>query len=585
MFDLYYKKNDNAVLFKSFKDIGIYNVQNFIPLYKQFFSLKESNYKNLNLNHVYHITSVNKTQKRNKFNCIIDSGEKTENKLCFFKFSPLLDPVKYMVGKYKDLGKTERIALPELNENICHKKVLDPNNSAYVDSFFSYLTSQLYHSCYFPHGLDFFGSFLGIQKEFVCNVADDIDYLHDSTYFHKNQEDKFKIENLDLGMLLDIDTRNYKKKLNIGRNVSNKDVDSVNNNDFKNVFYLSDISDNNNSMVPDLVFEFDLPTNQSRKTDSTCSSRSSNTNTHSEYSHNEDSMSANSGDEGEEGEEEEDDEDNGSNISSSFGSEIEVNSVLYDFPTQIICLECLDGTLDSLLNEENEMDSDEWRACLFQIIIMLAIYQKVFNLTHNDLHTNNIMFQHTEKQYLYYRYNQKYYKVPTFGKIFKIIDFGRAIYKYKGHTICSDSYHKKGDAATQYNCEPYFNSKKPRLEPNMSFDLCRLACSLFDYFVEDPNDIDPMDNLAKLMVEWTKDDKGRNILYKKNGDERYPDFKLYKMIARTVHKHTPQSQLAGPFFNRYIVSRKKVSKKAKLVDVDKMPILSEITNTVVAANF
>ena len=98
----------------------------------------------------------------------------------------------------------------------------------------------------------------------------------------------------------------------------------------------------------------------------------------------------------------------------------------------------------------------------------------------------------------------------------------------------------------------------------MSFDLCRLACSLFDYFVEDPNDIDPMDNLAKLMVEWTKDDKGRNILYKKNGDERYPDFKLYKMIARTVHKHTPQSQLAGPFFNRYIVSRKKVSKKGQI---------------------
>ena len=40
--------------------------------------------------------------------------------------------------------------------------------------------------------------------------------------FHKNQEDKFKIENIDLGMLVDFDTRNYKKKLNIGRNVSNK---------------------------------------------------------------------------------------------------------------------------------------------------------------------------------------------------------------------------------------------------------------------------------------------------------------------------------------------------------------------------
>ena len=534
MFDLYYKKNDNTVLFSSLNDIGIYNVQNYIPLYKQFFSLKESNYKNLNLNHKYHITNLSKTDKRNKFNCIVNGNGKKETKLCFFKFSPLLDPVKYMVGKYKDLGETERIALPELNESICHKKVLDPNNSAYVDSFFSYLTSQLYHNCYFPHGLDFFGSFLGIQKKFVYNVADDIDYLHNSTYFHKNQEEKFKIENIDLGMLVDFDTRNYKKKLNIGRNVSNKSVDSVNNEDFKEVFHLSDISSNSNLTLPDLIFEFDLPHNQSRKTDSTCSSRSSNT--HSQSSDNEESLSAN-----------DDSDEEGSSTLSSLGSDIEVNSLLYNFPTQIICLECLDGTLDSLLNEENEMGGDEWRSCLFQIIMMLIIYQKVFQFTHNDLHTNNIMFIKTEKQFLYYRYNQKYYKVPTFGKIFKIIDFGRAIYKYKGRFICSDSYHSKGDAATQYNCEPYFNPKKPRLEPNMSFDLCRLACSLFDYFVEDPNDIEPMDHLAKLMVEWTQDDKGRNILYKKNGDERYPDFKLYKMIARTVHKHTPQAQLAGPF--------------------------------------
>ena len=68
-------------------------------------------------------------------------------------------------------------------------------------------------------------------------------------------------------------------------------------------------------------------------------------------------------------------------------------------------------------------------------------------------------FKKTEKQYLYYRYNQRHYKVPTHGRIFKIIDFGRAIYKYKGRTICSDSYHKKGDAATQYNFGPYFNLK------------------------------------------------------------------------------------------------------------------------------
>jgi dTDP-4-dehydrorhamnose reductase len=55
----------------------------------------------------------------------------------------------------------------------------------------------LLHNCYFPHGLDFYGSFLGIQKDFLYNIADDIEYLHDSTHFHKNQDIKFKIENMD----------------------------------------------------------------------------------------------------------------------------------------------------------------------------------------------------------------------------------------------------------------------------------------------------------------------------------------------------------------------------------------------------
>jgi hypothetical protein len=72
------------------------------------------------------------------------------------------------------------------------------------------------------------------------------------------------------------------------------------------------------------------------------------------------------------------------------------------------------------------------------------------------------------------------------------------------------------------------NPKKPRLDPNPSFDLCRLACSLFDYFVEDIRDEAEYaatlkeNRVARMVVEWLNDDKGRNVLYKKNGDERYP---------------------------------------------------------------
>jgi hypothetical protein len=182
------------------------------------------------------------------------------------------------------------------------------------------------------------------------------------------------------------------------------------------------------------------------------------------------------------------------------------------------------------------------------------------------------MYVKTDKPYLYYKYEDKHYKVPTHGKIYKIIDFGRAIYKFKGNIICSDSFHPKGDAATQYNCEPYFNNKKPRLEPNASFDLCRLGCSLYDFFVdeEELNSEEP-DPLTLLIIEWARDDKNRNILYKNNGDERYPDFKLYKMIARTVHKHTPRRQLENPLFKQFCVSRKKINRKAKIFNIDKLP--------------
>ena len=123
--------------------------------------------------------------------------------------------------------------------------------------------------------------------------------------------------------------------------------------------------------------------------------------------------------------------------------------------------------------------------------------------------------------------------------------------------FCSNSYDKGEDAYTQYNTEPYFNPDKRRIEPNMSFDLCRLGCSMFDFVVDDLEDLEVLverDPVIALIVEWCKDDNGRNILYKASGEERYPEFKLYKMISRTVHKHLPEAQLVRPMFAQYLVS-------------------------------
>jgi hypothetical protein len=193
------------------------------------------------------------------------------------------------------------------------------------------------------------------------------------------------------------------------------------------------------------------------------------------------------------------------------------------------------------------------------------------------------MYNKTDKKYLYYQLNDKKYRVPTYGKVYKIIDFGRAIYKFRGKVICSDSFHPDGDAATQYNCVPYLNDKKPVLMPNPSFDLCRLGCSLFDFIVdeleeneeiEELKDIDNINStIKKIVLDWCKDDKNRNIIYKKNGDERYPEFKLYKMIARTVHNHTPTKVLENPYFNKYIIPF--VSKKVHIQNIDEYPTFTD----------
>jgi serine/threonine protein kinase len=229
----------------------------------------------------------------------------------------------------------------------------------------------------------------------------------------------------------------------------------------------------------------------------------------------------------------------------------------------------------------NELTDPEWAAVLMQVIMALIAYQHMFAMTHNDLHTNNIMFVKTDKKFLHYQHKGVYYRVPTHGRIMKIIDFGRAIYTYRGQTMVSDSFDRNGDAATQYNCDPYMNPKKPRLDPNPSFDLCRLACSLFDYFVEDIRDTREYEavlkesRVASMVNDWLKDDKGRNMLYKKNGDERYPEFKLYKMIARSVHNAVPHEQLSKPMFAHFAIPRKQIKGKPHIMDIDALPLYKD----------
>jgi serine/threonine protein kinase len=214
-----------------------------------------------------------------------------------------------------------------------------------------------------------------------------------------------------------------------------------------------------------------------------------------------------------------------------------------------------------------KLNDDQFMDALMQIVLILATYQKLFDFTHNDLHTNNIMYVETDTEFLYYKLEGVFYKVPTHGRIYKLIDFGRAIYKFNNKLFCSDSFAPSGDASTQYNCEPYFNEKKPRVDPNPSFDLCRLGCSLYDFVCRDN---DPKTPLQKLVDHWCNDDYGKNMLYRHNGQTRYPDFKLYKMIARTVNNLVPKDELKTLVFaTKYTFTP---DANTVVMDIDSLPV-------------
>ena len=649
-FELYYQKPRNENLLKNLEEtrMGLSHCQNFIPLYSTFFSLNDTNYNSINLNQTFSVQSIvypefeEEGQDRHFKNIATASVKKMADDdtvvdvPVFFKFSPLLDPIKYLAGSY-DTRNEALLHLPELHSlpiplstnsspdkssdkdkenHYCHSKVLDTNNSAYVDGFFSYLSSQLLHTHDFIHGIDFYGSYLAIQKDFIVNIFDDQEYLMKNEFFKDKNGLLFYYDESECEKFLEWSQERRDKKCKQTKSLNSKikilnaveivaeelhqeqpqqpqQAQQADGNNVLEELALVDVSNSDIFNIDDdkeeeeeegAKKEQDENKNNAIKigggcdsddasSSSSCSSRSSHTTNESLYNmsdsesvgsdHSSDSSDYNSEDETEEGDKGEE------------GEEEEIlNATIYNFPVEVIALERCKQTLDDLMVED-ALSDEEWEAALMQIVMTLATYQKAFAFTHNDLHTNNVMFNGTDKKFIYYLFNKKHYKVPTFGRIFKIIDFGRAIYRFNSKLVCSDSFHKSGDAATQYNCEPYYNDKKPIVEPNYSFDLCRLGCSLFDFFIDDIDEVDAeckKSRLVALIVDWITDDNGRNILYKQSGIDRYPDFKLYKMIARTVHNKVPSQQLLKhAVFTQYEIPQKSVKKSMTVLDIDAIP--------------
>lgn len=628
----YLKTTMSDKLQDSFDTYGFSSVQQYVPIYNEFFELTVANYNSIKLNHPWHITEIQEPCEdySNTFRVMIRHKDTGKQKItqAFIKSAPLLDPIKLLTGGFKH-QMNDICVLPQLTHDTrVLKKASNAYNASYVDGLFNFVNGALL-PLGFIHGVEFYGSYIANKQKYTFDISDDLDYLRYSTYFKKHNGTLFDVSTeaindpidiiaditpttvadlTDIVDLTEVDicvgdnteghspysvedlleyapesmeyTECYLEHLPKTESYSSENtgvcVDTIDANDSidsseDNMEYDLDDEDDDEDYHKTLIGhddiilmdEFDVtesftslpkccpergdPVMKEYCLPSLSTEHSPKEDTSIPIPMEEDATDAKESDEDFSTIDTECDGDDDED--SDYDDEI-MATLLVPFPVHLICIEKCEDTLDSLLID-NELTDDELFACMAQIVMILLTYQKAFDFTHNDLHTNNIVYVETRKKYIEYIYNGDRYCVPTYGRIFKIIDFGRSIFTLQGQLVCGDSYNKHEHAYSQYNFGPCYNPKHPVVEPNYSFDLCRLACSMVDFFIPEYNGPQKVSPFGKFILHLCMDDTGYHVLYKANNQERYPDFRLYKMIARTVHQHTPENILTRDEFQAY----------------------------------
>jgi len=497
-------------------------LESYIPPMKKLFDIKDSD-KNYALENNFIITGLNISNDDSiKGNCKLDVliDNKATKIDAYLKVTHLIDPVRY-------LQKDESLDI--------NSKINNPWNQAYVETVASYALGKLRKENISPHFNYYYGAFTSIAKNYNFNISDEVESYKMYRWFWDN------IESEKMKIIVESDDAEASKE--IYDEIMIKPDYCLDKKDSNDVEELEDI-------VTNECYEIESLDSASIKTQSTISTKSSSSEEYSEEDEN----------------------------------EYNVFIKLKDFPTMMIFTEKNDSTMDDLLEDfesvgakpNTKLWEEKWCAWLFQVIAGLCVAQTLFGFTHNDLHTNNIVYSDTEETYFYYKTNDnKIFRVPTFGKVFKIIDFGRSIFSINEHLFVSDDFCDGNDAATQYNFPELtngFRENEPIVYPSASFDLARLSISLLEgLFPEVPDDKkdgkilsneshkvvkETISDLFNILWMWLIDTEGKNILINDEEEERFPDFDLYVHIASSCKNCIPKEQIYKKPFNKFMIDIK-----------------------------
>ena len=538
------------------------------------FKIPESSlsHKNLELSSKYHIASWSNQDETNQkiWNTTRTIYGSTTSEPCktFIKTVHLLNPIDLIKEKYTI---PDHPLLPQ-SENTWKKTLLklhSHNNQAYVDTVANFVLSALRENNLTPHCVLYYGAATGISKKYQYNISLEYDTYRQCRWFWKGMKshsarltvirgdaDVEEIPNFE-EIYKDItscpfeDTDSEVSEIEL-EPVTDKDVPEISDVESIKSFTFDNIEEDAQNVKD--IFEIN------KKVTKRVSLKKNESSSEEESNSDSDGLTSSEGSD------------------ESVELDLDICLEIPNMPVILIYQEAQEGVMDNLLDED-EIDEHKrgsqgwearWIAWLFQVISVLSFLQNAICFTHNDLHSNNILWRKTDKKFLFYKAKDgTIWRVPTFGKIFTVIDFGRSIFRLGKHLWVSDDHWPDQEAGDQYNFGPFFDHTLPKNPPNPSFDLCRLSVSLLDgLFDKAPpkkkgKGISIMSQedtwkvyetnspLYNLLWSWTVNKDGHTIYEDKNGDEKYEGFDLYVRIAHDIHNAVPKDQIHKPVFSQF----------------------------------
>ncbi len=492
------------------------------------------------------------------------SADDFDSRSAYMKVTHLLDPITWIRGKYDFAEEMPSFFHPSSLPKRASEKMSDPMNQAYVEAVATYALSKLREADVSPHFHYFYGAYCGVADSYDYNISDVYSTYRHCRWFWDNQKrGVFSLEVEDDNLDPEVKEAIFEPPSELHSEVSSETSEEE----------LSEESlDNEDEKLEDIEIKSLHSTAMSSvsfKTQSQDSGEKENSLGDISYD-----------------EEDDDDEDD---------EELHVFARLKSFPVMLLFTEPSQGTMDDLLTgwegegEETAPGEKEWEeiwtAWLFQILAALSVLQSFFGFTHNDLHTNNIVWSQTPYKYFFYQNRDgTVWRVPTYGKVFRLIDFGRSIFWINQKLFFSDDFKEGNDAAEQFCFGPLRKDEsEEEIYPNPSFDLCRLAVSLFEALFpmkpetkkggavlsNEPGLVvrETKSALYNMLWTWMVDEDGNNVLMEPSGRERYPDFDLYKVITQKIHNAVPKVEILRPIFDRFKVGKQSVGKKQKVYNL------------------